>query len=599
MFIKEVIKKNKGYDKTFIYHQLVESYRTEKGPRQRRLLDLGKLTIPKGQWKNLANRIEEILHGQTSLLEEDPQIEALAQHYTSLLIHSRLKQKEREEKQKTEPRYESVDLNSIRTRQARSIGAEYVALMILKKLGLDNLLQEMNFKEEHIKLAALLIIGRMVKPASEYATVRWAKRMSAVDELLDISLARLSHSQLYRISDKLIKHKEAIEQGLAARERRLFDLQEKIVLYDLTNTYFESSKTGGKKARGRSKEKRNDQPLVTLGLVLDEDGFPKQSHLFEGNISEPGTLERILDKIGSEGGKLIILDAGIGTKANVDLIRERGHDYLVVSRSHPDFEVKEEALKEIYHDQGNRVEALMYRDGDELYLYCRSHLKGKKEHAIQEFHRLRFEAELKHAAEGLHKKRGTKRYSKVLERIGRIKERHARVAYFYDIQVKERDGRAAEISWKLKDEGAFDERFSGSYYLRTSRTDLTEKEIWKLYLSLTDVEDSFRSMKSELGLRPNFHQKDGRIEGHLFITVLAYHVLNSIQKHLHREGVYLRWSTIRDLLSVQQRVTTEMKTRKRSTILIRQSTEPESFHYLVAQALKINPRPLGRKTEII
>ena len=140
-----------------------------------------------------------------------------------------------------------------------------------------------------------------------------------------------------------------------------------------------------------------------------------------------------------------------------------------------------------------------------------------------------------------------------------------------------------------------DERFSGSYYLRTSRTDLTEQEIWDLYVSLTDVEDSFRSMKSYLGLRPNFHQKDERIKGHLFITVLAHHVVNSIQTLLHKNEVYLQWNTIRELLSLQQRVTTEMTTKTGKRIWLRNTSEPESFHYLVAGALSIKTKPLGTK----
>ena len=382
------------------------------------------------------------------------------------------------------------------------------------------------------------------------------------------------------------------------RERDLFNLQEKIILYDLTNTYFESSQTSEIKKRGRSKEKRTDQPLVTLGLVLDEDGFPKQSHLFPGNISEPGTLEKILDEIGSEQRKLIILDAGVATAQNILLIKERGHDYLVVSRSHPDFEIKEEDFVKLRHNQQHLVEAMMHQDGDELYLYCRSKLKKKKEQSIFEFHRMRFEAELKNASESLHKKRGTKSYPKVLERIGRIKERHAKVAYFYDIEVKEEKGKVTEINWKLKDQQKLDERFSGSYYLRTNRLDLSDSEIFNLYISLTDVEDSFRSMKSELGLRPNFHQKDDRIEGHIFITVLAYHVLITLQKYLHREDVYMRWSTIRQLLQVQQRVTTELHTKDGKAIYIRQTTEPESFHYIVAKALGVKAKPLGIKKQI-
>jgi len=594
MFIKEVIKKNKGYDKVFVYHQLVESYRTEKGPRQRRLLDLGQLTIPKDKWKTLANRIEEIISGQASLIETDEHIEQLAQHYASLLIHSKIKQKKAENPESV-AETETIFTNSVKLRQARSIGGEYISLMMLRKLKFDQLLKKLGFNEKNIKLAELLIVGRLVYPSSEWATLRWIKQQSAIDELLELELSRLSHNKLYRISDQLLEHKDKIENGLVEQERLLFSLQETIILYDLTNTYFESSRTGELKARGRSKEKRHDMPLVTLGLVLDEDGFPKESRLFSGNVSEPETLSKILDTIGSSGRKLIILDAGIATEKNLQQITSRGHDYLVVSRRKPQIEIGEDAFKEINHDQGHQVGAYLYRKDKELYLYCRSASRQKKEQSIRRLHQERFEAELKYAAESLHKKRGTKRYSKVLERIGRIKERHARVAYFYDITVKHHNGIVTEISWKIKDEQKMDDRFSGTYYLRTSRLDLTDRQIWQLYISLTDVEDGFRSLKSELGLRPNFHQKDKRIEGHIFISVLAFHVLISLQKQLHDAGVYHRWTTIRELLSVQQRVSVEIKTQKGNLLVIRDTTEPETIHYLMAQALKIKPRPLGRK----
>ncbi|EHO40654.1 transposase IS4 family protein [Caldithrix abyssi DSM 13497] len=594
MFIKEVTKKNKGYDKTFVYHQLVESYRTEKGPRQRKLLNLGKLTIPKDQWKTLANRIEEIISGQTSLIEVDEQIEQLAQRYASLLIQNKLKQ-EKVEKKESPQETETIFTGSVKFRDARSIGGEYISLMMLRKLKFNELLKKLGFKEKDIKLAELLIVGRLVHPSSEWATLRWVKKQSAIDELLELDLSRLSHNKLYRITDQLLEHKDKIENGLVEQERLLFSLQEKIILYDLTNTYFESSRTSELKARGRSKDKRYDMPLVTLGLVLDEDGFPKESRLFSGNVSEPETLSKILDTIGGKVRKLIILDAGIATEENLQLITKRGHDYLVVSRSKPEIEIEENAFKQINHDQPHKVEAYLYRKDKELYLYCRSASRQKKEEAIRQFHQQRFEAELKYAAESLHKKRGTKKYSKVLERIGRIKERHAKVAYFYDITVEHHNGIVTEISWKIKDEQKMDDRFSGTYYLRTSRLDLTDRQIWQLYISLTDVEDGFRSLKSELGLRPNFHQKDKRIEGHIFISILAFHVLISLQKQLHDAGVYHRWSTIRELLSVQQRVSVEMKTQKGDLLVIRDTTEPEAIHYLMAQALKIKPKPLGSK----
>ncbi len=593
MFIRENKKSNKGYKKEFIYHLLVESYRTEKGPRQRVVLDLGKLTIPRDKWKLLANRIEEILNGQESLLEFEPEIEALARHYSNLLINKKLSQQPDEQHQPKE--YEHVDINSLKTMNIRTIGGEYVAHKILKRIGIDSILHEIGFNEKQIKIAQLLIIGRMIYPASEFATYKWAHNNSAITELLNINIDEFSHNFLYRVSDLLINSQQAIEEKLTQNERSLFSLQEKIILYDLTNTYFESSHTSHLKKYGRSKDKRKDQPLVTLGLVIDESGFPKQSHIFEGNVSEPKTLETILDRLKARGPKTVIMDAGIASEDNLALIKSRGHDYIVVARNKPLEQEPKEGFVEIKHSQSGKIEARLIKNADEIILYCRSDLKKSKEASMRSRFCQHLEADLKYAKESLHKKRGTKKYPKVLERIGRLKQKHARVAWLYDISVKEKDGWVTDISWKINNRQKMDERFSGSYYLRSSRKDLSEQDIWNLYISLSDVEDSFRSMKSYLGLRPNFHQKDERIKGHLFITVLAHHVLNSIQTLFHRHGIYLQWKTIRELLSTQCRVTTEMMTKSGKKIWLRNTSEPEAFHYMATQSLAINPKPLGVK----
>lgn len=593
MFIRENKKSNKGYKKEFIYHLLVESYRTEKGPRQRVVLDLGKLTIPRDKWKLLANRIEEILNGQESLLESEPQIEALARHYSNLLINKKLSQQPDQQDQPKE--YEQVDIHSLKTMNIRTIGGEYVAHEILKRIAIDSILEELGFNEKQIQIAQLLIIGRMIYPASEFATYKWAHNNSAISELLNINIAEFSHNFLYRVSDLLINSQQAIEEKLSENERSLFSLQEKIILYDLTNSYFESSHTSPLKKYGRSKDKRKDQPLVSLGLVMDESGFPKQSHIFEGNVSEPKTLENILDRLKARGPKTVIMDAGIASEDNLALIKSRGHDYIVVARNKPLEQEPKEGFVEIKHSQSGKIEARLIKNADEIILYCRSDLKKSKEASMRSRFCQHLEADLKYAKESLHKKRGTKKYPKVLERVGRLKQKHARVAWLYDISVKQKDGLVTDISWKINNSQKMDERFSGSYYLRSSRKDLNEQDIWNLYISLTDVEDSFRSMKSYLGLRPNFHQKDERIKGHLFITVLAHHVLNSIQTLLHRHGIYLQWKTIRELLSTQCRVTTEMMTISGKKIWLRNTSEPEAFHYMTTQSLAINPKPLAVK----
>lgn len=597
MFIREIAKQNKGYEQTFIYHALMESYRTEKGPRHRMILSLGKLELPRDKWKALANRIEEIISNQRSILPVDEEIEPLAQHYGSLIIDKELEKEEKIPPEEAD--YEEVDINSLENRKCRTIGSEAVSLAMIRKLGIHKIFDELGFSNKQTKIARLLIAGRMVHPASEWQTYNWAKDISAICELLSLNLNKVSHNQFYKVSDILIKHQKEIESRLALNEKNIFSLNDTIILYDLTNTYFESDIGKSKKKRyGRSKEKRDDCPVVTIGLVLTESGFPKRSKIFEGNVAEVDTLMDMIKQLDTDESpekKTVIIDAGISSEDNLKKLKDSGYDYICVARNKPVASAPQEGFVTIRHTKENKVEAKMIKQEKEIILYCKSLKKKLKEEAMKTKFQERFETDLKAASDSLHKKKGTKNYEKVIERIGRIKQKHSRISHFYHIEIEKQSDKAVNIRWKLKSEPKVDERFSGTYYLRTSRTDLTEEEIWSLYILLTDVEDSFRSMKSELGLRPNYHQRDKRIEGHIFITVLAYHIINSIQWYLHRKDIHLRWDTIRTLLSTQNRVTTKMNKKDGGLIIIRNTSEPEPFHKKITKSLSIESKPFNKR----
>jgi hypothetical protein len=616
MFIKEIKKRNSSFGREFICHRLMESYRTERGPRQRTILNLGTLNLAKERWKELADCIEAKVTGQQSLFEVDHYIEQLATHYSSILIHRRLTVMPGERKEKEEPEYETVDIKSFSHSQTRTIGAEYVGLSMFKKLGLGQLFERLGFSKRENDLVALSIVGRLVHPGSERRTRKWAQHLSGLDELLGTDFSQLSNNALYRILDMQLSHKEEIEQHLKIRERHLFSLKENIILYDLTNTYFEGEAKNNTKAKqGRSKEKRKDAPLLTLGMVIDEMGFPKTSKIFEGNVSEPGTLIEMIEalqgstierKSNSEKkefskknnkGITVIIDAGISKEENLTFLKGEGYDYICVARNKPiDFsEIDKTALLTIKKDKDNKVEVEMIKKEDETILYCKSSLKAKKEEAMRSLFQERFEKELKKIAASLSKKGGTKKYDKVLERIGRQKERYSPIAHYYKIEVENKNGIATSIDWKFYNEQKAQERFSGSYFLRTSRMDLTEEEIWSLYVMLTNVEDAFRYLKSELNLRPIWHQKEARSDAHLFNAVLAYHLLVSIQTELRRDEINMRWWYIRELLSSHVRITTAMTNKKGERIYIRDCTDPEPFHKRIYNALKLNYYPIKAK----
>lgn len=609
MFIKEVKKKNKGYEKEYSYHRLMESYRTPRGPRQRTILDLGKLTIPKDQWKILSDRIEDILTGQKNIFPSTPFIECLARHYAGIIIQKRMKCAVHIEDAREEaPEYETVDIATTSNSTSRTIGAEYIGVSFLKKLGLDRLFRKLGFTDSQVNVAILSIVGRLAFPASERMTRKWAQKISAVDELLGTDFTHLSNNALYRISDQILENKEKIEEYLREKEKGLFGLRNNIILYDLTNTYIEGKAESNRKARrGRSKDKRHDCPLLTLGLVIDEDGFPKTSRILKGNIGEPETLMEMIRSLsekkervddGKKKNTTVVIDAGIASEDNLALLKGSGYDYVCVARNKPvDIsEIETDDLLTIRESQqgGNKVEVKLIKKDGEHILYCKSFLKEKKEQAMKHSFQKRFEEGLTNIEASVHKKRGIKKYDKVLERIGRLIEKYSSIARFYSIEVDHKDGIATSVEWKLEKKVEVEHRFSGSYFLRTSRTELTEAEIWRLYITLNNVEDAFRSLKTDLNMRPIHHQKSDRSDAHLFITVLAYHLLNSIRYELCRKGIRIRWHLIREFMRTHTRVTTAFNTPDGGRLYIRQCVEAEPFHREIYDALGLRSCPLKK-----
>lgn len=600
MFIRKVPHKNKKNRKDYFTFKLVESVRTERGPRQRDVLNLGvSFKLPVEQWKDLANCIETELTGQRPLFDYPKKLRTLARKYARAITHQR--SEAIDERQDVPADYQVVDVNSVDSEDIRTVGAEHVVYETIKELGLDRKLRSFGLTRMQLSLALGMIAGRMIFPGSERATHQWLLERSALDELMGVDLSGVSLDSAYKAADLLLNNKEAVEDHLRQTEGQLFGLDEKIILYDLTNTFIEGTgKFNGKARYGRSKEKRGDCLLVTLGLVLDVQGFPKKSRIYEGNISEPKTLEQMIKglSIGECGQNpllmpMIVLDAGIASEDNIKWLRSKGYRYIVVSRKKKKPippSVTMEAVK-----RNNEGEVLVKAglcnnpDTDELELYCHSVDKEKKEEGIKNRFQDRLESDLMTARNALNQKYGTKNYAKVIERIGRLKERYRSVAHGYKITVvKDPDtDKAKDIKWSRNKR----EKTSGVYCLRTDQKALEVQQIWDIYTMLTDIEDAFRCMKSELGLRPIYHQKEARCDGHIFITVIAYHLMHTIRFKLRQKGVPFCWTTIRRQLSTHVRVTTTMKRKDNKVIKIRKSSKTEPTHEVIYDALGLSYMP--------
>lgn len=600
MFIRKTTHThNKNGQKYFTY-KLVESVRTQRGPRQRTVLNIGKdFLLPQEQWKELADQIETILTGQSPLFPAPPEIEKLAKRLAKKIIRKHGQGDPQIREELSEPDFQTIDINSLDNEQIRSVGGENVVLETIKTLELDRKLEELGFHRSNIEAAIGVITARLLAPASERATHLWLQNQTALDDLMDTSFVSLSQDRVYKVSDMLLKNKDELEAHLQKQEINLFRLEEKILLYDLTNTFFEGSGKYNQKAHfGVSKEKRSDCPLVTLALVMDADGFPKKSEVFEGNVSEPGTLEKIIPGIYCAAKKpIIVTDAGIGSQKNIEWITGQGFDYIMVSRKRLHEIPAGIEMVKVREDDRRLVQAASHRNtAGEMEVYCHSSAKDIKEKGIKTRFEKRFEAGLANVQNALSKKGGTKKYDKVLEKIGRLKERYRRVARRYEIRVEKDDksGNAINLFWSMK---PIDDT-SGYYVLRTSRTDLNEKEVFDIFTMLLDLEDAFRSMKSDLGLRPVHHQTEYRSDGHLFITVLAYHVLQTIRMKLKSNGISHSWSTIRSMLSTHHRVTTSMRRSDGKMLYIRKTAKPEDCHVKIYDALNLAHRP-GKISKVI
>ena len=447
------------------------------------------------------------------------------------------------------------------------------------------------------------IIGRMCKPGSELATHYWLQNISGLGELIDYDFSKINLYKMYAISDQLLKNKEAIEKYLYLQEKNLFGFKETITFYDLTNTYFEGSAAANKLGeRGHSKEKRTDCPLVTLGLMLDSSGFPKCSKVFEGNVSEPVTLEKMIKGMEQKSSPdllnhqkaTIVMDAGIATEDNIKWLKGHHYPYIVVSRKHHrQFNEQEAVVVKQDRDYTVKAQKVLDAENNEILLYCHSSKREKKEQAINDRFTANFEEALSNLESGLHKKRCLKKYDKVLEKIGRLKQQYSKAAKHYNIKTykDEKSGNAVKITWKRQVAPDTKDSLPGVYCLRTSHMELDEDTLWHTYTMLTDLEAVFRSLKSELGMRPVFHQITKRVTGHLFISVLAYHLVHSIRYQLKKTGDTSSWSDLRKQLAGQNRVTISMQCKNNDVIHIRKSTRPEPRQQKIYSALGIGFHP--------
>ena len=601
MFIRRTKTRTVGTQDHYFTYRLVRSVRRGDKVRQRTLLNLGAhFDLPPAQWSLLYQRLDDLLAGQATLMDYPEAVEEHAQRIVAQLISRQAETNIDADDTSSAGELHRVDVDSLQLVRPRTVGVEHVALWAMQQVGLPAQLG-LNSRQQAAAVAS--IIGRLAAPGSERATHRWLRDTSALGDLLQVDFENYSLMQLYRASDALMAHREAIEAHLFGAAMTLFDLQPTVTLYDLTNTYFEGDAGSQEKAkRGHSKEKRSDCPLLTLGLMLDASGFVRRSQVFAGNVSEPHTLAEMLTALQAPKGALVVMDRGIATQDNITWLAEQGYRYLVVSRERKrTFDLASAMTVTTATQQTVHLHKVLSEDGQEARLYCYSEAREQKEKAIAERFAKRFENALTTLSEGLSRPRTQKRIDKIWQRIGRLKEKSRGVAQHYDIDVtSSEDGtQALAITWRRQPVNGSMLTHPGVYCLRSNQTDWDEETLWRTYITLTDLEAVFRSLKSELGLRPIYHHKALRTEGHLFITVIAYQLVQVIRRRLRQHGQHESWTLLRRILNGQQRITATFRRADDCALHVRKATVAEPPQREIYQALGISETPGGIQKTII
>jgi arsenate reductase-like glutaredoxin family protein len=609
MYLKTISKYCYTEKAIHTYYRLCESYRDEFGKtRQRMVLGMGRLLELADFEERLVflERLNELIKGAPTVFSAniDPKIEALAQQYFAQLNSKKRIPKSANPTQE----YENIDLKSLKNKDVKEIGAESLCYQAFKQLKIDSFLESRGWSKEQINLASTHIISRAVYPASELKTVSWIKENSAICELTDYDATKITKDKLYSIAHKLYEQKSGLETFLSRCTNDLFNLEDKIILYDLTNTYFEGRMTNSKKAKfGRSKEKRSDAKIIVLALVINLEGFPKYYDIFEGNTTDSETLQTIIEKLNSkfvytDKRPIIVMDAGIATEKNIVFLKQEKYDYVCVSRSN----IKQyqaimgnEAVR-IFDKKNQPIELLNVRveNDTDNYLWVNSHAKAQKENGMFDQFSARFEEGLRGIANSISKKNGTKKIDKVHERIGRLKEKYSSIHQCYEITVTpDRKGNASSLSFE-KNEDHPKIASAGIYFLRTSLNGLDEKTLWTIYNAIREIEYTFRVLKTDLDLRPIYHKTDDASMAHLHLGILAYWLVSTIRYQLKIKGCNHSWSEIVRIMNTQKIVTTTMKNDKHEAIEIKQCSEPNEKVLDIYRKLNYKSVPLKRRKSV-
>ena len=590
MFLRQCFRIKDG--KRHAYWALVESYRTDAGPRQRVVAWLGKLD------ESGRLGIQHVVRGTSS---------AQAKESTDVQLPL-FNKKDGEEP--IQPQWVEVNASGVRVENCRQFGGPWLVLEVVRRLQLDEFLKGIIPPgREHVswwRSALILVVARLCRPSSElYIAEQWYPK-SAMPQLLGVPAARVDDNRLYRTLDHLLPHKVKLEAHLKNRMGDLFDLEYDLLMYDITSTYFEGQANFEMAQRGYSRDQRGDCKQVCIGLVVSRCGMPLGYEVFSGNTADVTTVEHIVTTMEKRYGKsdrIWVMDRGMVSEDNIEFLRKEGRRYIVGTPKSMLKEFEAELLKDDWNSIRDGLEVkLCFRprnddevadadkdsveQGKETFILCRSRDRSHTEEAIVQRFEQKIEERLVSMTVRCEKQ---KRDPMKVERdIGRLLGKNTRAAKLFEVTVKKTKDGSARIQWK-KIEAARDwaTLSAGCYLLRSNVTDWSDKEMWKAYIQLTEAEAAFCIHKSDLKIRPIWHQKEDRVLAHIFVCFLAYVLWKTLGQMCDRAGLGSEPRRVLDELGELRMMDVILPTRTGIEIRTRCLSKPTDHQQILLDRLKL------------
>ena len=628
MYISKAKKYRDRGDGTAIaydYYRLTKSYTDKEGKtKHRSVLCLGELPgFDKDERNELASMLTTMIEDGQSVMCDNRKLyeEAMSQYVKyranryarendPRLIAER-KAREEEERKKAV----AVRLDTLTQHEARAIGSENLCNSTVRMLGIREYLMHRGWTAGQTNLALMQIIARAIYPYSELKTVRYLRENTALAEMFGISKGKITKDALYKSAMRLWDEHRGLEDWLHNRVCSMFGIEEKILLFDITNAYFEGRMEHSRICQyGRSKEKRHDCKIVVLAAVVNTEGLLVRTMIYEGNRTDSTTVEEVVGSLSGETSgdarRIVVMDAGFYTKDNIGWLESNGFDYItVLPAGERRFEATSPDIVEHADNKGQQIRLQMGKvnmDGTPVKaLLVDSDAKAAKERSMYAQACKRYEEGLESIRRGIMSKGGIKKRDAVNKRLGKLDKQYGAVRLAYNVSfVYEGAGKdevATSMTWKPAEGKAAETRkLHGKYVLLTSLDENRKLNIWKFYNVIRTVEETFHILKTDLDIRPVYHKSDGGVKAHLNLAILAYWVVSVTKHRLKVKGYQnVRWDEIMRIASTQVIVTAKVETEDGRVISIRQSTEAESKLSGIYDLLDINSKPLGKRKSML